>query len=62
MVVLFQLTVKQDLFITMDLPKAIVRGEEILMQITAFNFLTQEVNVRNIHLFDLRFKKLSYIY
>jgi len=41
-----KVTVTQDYFVTLDLPKSIISGEEILLQITVFNFLPYPTTVQ----------------
>ncbi|XP_052786009.1 CD109 antigen-like [Mya arenaria] len=50
-----QVTVRNDFFITMDLPETIVQGEEFLLQVTVFNYLpsTQQVFVEIQHSDDM---------
>ncbi|XP_052786996.1 CD109 antigen-like [Mya arenaria] len=50
-----KITVRNDFFITMDLPETIVQGEEFLLQVTVFNYLpsTQQVSVQIQHSDDM---------
>lgn len=52
-VILLQLTVFQDFFLSLNLPAYIIRGEELLLEIILFNYLQQDLEVSLIPLTQL---------
>ncbi|KAK5879643.1 hypothetical protein CesoFtcFv8_022740 [Champsocephalus esox] len=42
----FKLTVFQDFFLSLNVPSYIIRGEELLLEIVLFNYLSQDLEVR----------------
>lgn len=48
-VVLRQLTVFQDFFLSLNLPAYVIRGEELLLEVVLFNYLPQDLEVSAVH-------------
>lgn len=44
-VIVLQLTVFQDFFLSLNLPAYIIRGEELLLEIILFNYLPHDMEV-----------------
>lgn len=47
--ILLQLTVFQDFFLSLNLPAYIIRGEELLLEIILFNYLPQDLEVSAVY-------------
>ena len=45
----YQLVVFKPFFVSLNLPYAVIRGEEFGLQITIFNYLSSDLQVRKIH-------------
>lgn len=42
---LLQLTVFKDFFLSLNLPASIIRGEELLLEVVLFNYLPHDIEV-----------------